>query len=302
MSGRILNIGSLCIDYVYRVPALAAAGETIASTGRDVFAGGKGLNQSIAAARAGAPVYHFGAVGADGTLLSDTLAGEGVDVDGVAILEGPSGHAFIQVDPVGANAIVIEGGSNRRVPAAGWTQALADAQPTDWVLLQNEINDLPEVIERAAATPARVVLNLAPADVQSRSYPLHLLDMLIVNAAEAALLTNDTDPQAALQSLQAQFPHLDVVLTLGADGALWQAGQRQGSLSAYDVASVDETAAGDAFVGYLVAALASGEQFTEALTMASAAGALACTQAGAAPSIPTREEVLALVASQGRLT
>ncbi|MCH1551131.1 MAG: PfkB family carbohydrate kinase, partial [Pseudomonadales bacterium] len=161
---KLVNIGSLCIDFVYGVPDIVKSGETLASVQSQIFCGGKGLNQSLAAARAGAEVHHLGAIGDDGFALLDTLRAAGVNTDGVLQLEGPSGQAFIQVDPAGRNAIVISGGSNRRLPASLFDAAVAILEPGDWVLLQNETNDVGAAIRRASAVGAQVALNLAPPD------------------------------------------------------------------------------------------------------------------------------------------
>ena len=143
---KLVNFGSLCVDWVYQVPSLVGSGETLTSTGRTVHAGGKGLNQSFAAARAGAEVLHFGAVGEDGESLVAVLDEVGVRSDGVARIDTASGHAVIQVDPSGQNAIVIFPGANRLIPAQVRKQALHALLPGDWLLLQNETSDVAEML------------------------------------------------------------------------------------------------------------------------------------------------------------
>ena len=292
--GRLVNLGSLCVDNVYAVPNIATAGETVASLSHAVHAGGKGLNQSLAAARAGATVAHFGCIGADGRWLKEALAQAQVDVAGIREVSGASGHAVIQVNPQGANAITIAGGANRRLTEADFDAAYAGLGPEDWLLLQNEINDLERVLARAAETPARVAFNVAPVDGRERAYDLADVDLLIVNEVEAAALANVPEPEAALATLCQRHPKSDVVLTLGRDGLLHGRGTARASLDAFPVTAVDETAAGDAFVGYLMAALLAGRGMQEALRRGSAAGALAVTQAGAATSIPEPAAVAAL--------
>ena len=161
---KLVNLGSLCIDNVYRVPELTGPGETVASVSYEVFPGGKGLNQSIAAARAGAEVIHAGCVGKDGVWLKDTLSAEGVDVTGVRVVDTASGHAVIQVNDAGENAIVITGGANRVLEADQVDAVLAQVEPGDWLLLQNEINDLNGVLRAAAKRRCRVAFNVAPVD------------------------------------------------------------------------------------------------------------------------------------------
>ncbi len=297
---KLVNVGSLCIDFVYSVPSLVNAGETVASIDRQVFAGGKGLNQSLAAARAGAKVAHYGAVGSDGDMLLEQLRNDGVDVAGVLQLDGASGHAVIQVDQSGQNAIVICGGCNRQIPTSLIERAVASLAPGDWLLLQNEINDVDEVMRQAAARQASIALNVAPPDERIHDYPIELLSLLVVNEPEAMALAGKDSSTAAFDALRHDFPATSVVLTCGGDGlscfdADTGAQTRMGSFS---VTPVDETAAGDAFVGYLLAALVNGETLADALPQASAAGALAVTREGAAPSIPHAADVQRLMGEQ----
>ena len=294
---KLVNLGSLCIDNVYRVANITGAGETVASASHEVFPGGKGLNQSIAAARAGADVAHVGCVGQDGLWLRQTLASEGVDVAGIRVVQAPSGHAVIQVNNAGENAIVIAGGANRALNANDVAAAMDRVEPGDWLLLQNEINDLEAVLQAASEHQCQLAFNVAPVDGREQGYDLSGVALLIVNEIEAAALADTADRHAALRTLRHRYPDTDVVLTAGRDG-LTHVGSRGGlELGAYSVAAVDETAAGDAFIGYLMAALIAGEQMPDALTMASAAGALAVTKAGAASSIPLLADVAGLVRS-----
>ncbi len=296
---KLLNLGSLCIDLVYAVPTLAGAGETIASTDRQVFAGGKGLNQSLAAALAGAEVKHFGAVGDDGDMLLDVLEAGGVDATGVLRLPGPSGHAVIQVDDAGQNSIVISGGSNRSLPSSLLDTALGTVAAGDWKLLQNEINDVGIAMQAAADAGARVAFNLAPPDERIHDYPIEALSLLIVNEPEACALAQTSESAQAFDALVARYPGVSLVLTMGKDGLrFYDAETRQRhQMGAYTVQPVDETAAGDAFVGYLMAGLVGGASIAAALPRASAAGALAVTREGAAPSIPDAASVADMLES-----
>ena len=297
--GKLVNLGSLCIDHVYSVPDITGAGETVASLGYEVFPGGKGLNQSVAAARAGAEVMHFGCVGEDGAWLKDVLAEAGVEASGVRVATGASGHAVIQVNAAGENAIVVAGGTNRELTEAEVSAALDAVGPGDWLLLQNEINDLEGVLAASARRGARVAFNVAPVDGREAGYDLSATALLIVNEIEAGALAGEEAPSAALKSLRQRYPNMDVVLTLGREGLLYANSDGTRTMRAYPVQAVDETAAGDAFIGYLMAALLAGDEIASALRKASAAGALAVTKAGAASSIPTPPEVAALVASGG---
>ena len=292
---KLVNLGSLCIDNVYRVPGISAAGETVASRSHEVFPGGKGLNQSFAAARAGAQVIHAGCVGGDGAWLRDTLAAEGVDVSRVRTVAPASGHAVIQVNDAGENAIVIAGGANRVLTAADVDGALAPVTENDWLLLQNEINDLEYVLRAANECGCRVAFNVAPVDGRIGGYALDGVSLLIVNEIEAAALAGEREPRAALAALRKRWPAAEVVLTLGGDGLIYAGREGDFALPAYPAAAVDETGAGDAFIGFFMASLLAGDSMRRALLLGSAAGALAVTKAGAASSIPTLAEAVAMV-------
>ena len=296
---KLVNLGSLCIDHVYGVPAITGPGETVASVSYEVFPGGKGLNQSIAAARAGIEVAHVGCVGADGEWLRETLAGEGVDVSAVRVAPGASGHAVIQVNEAGENAIVITGGANRVLDGNDIEQALAQVGPADWLMLQNEINNLDTVLRLAGERGCRVAFNVAPVDGREADYDLSTTGLLIVNEIEAAALAGtdvgEDDWSAVMTALADRAPTADIVLTLGADGLVYSRAGELATLPAYEVDAVDETAAGDAFIGFLMASLIQGAPMERALRMGAAAGALAVTEAGAASSLPRLPEVQALV-------
>lgn len=293
---KLVNLGSLCIDNVYRVHNIAAAGETVASLSYEVFPGGKGLNQSIAAARAGAEVVHVGCVGTDGGWLRDTLANEGVDVSALRIIDGASGHAVIQVNDEGTNAIVVTGGANRVLTNDDVQTALDGVQADDWLLLQNEINDLESVLRQARERGCRVAFNVAPADGREANYQLDGVQLLIVNEVEAKALAGEPNPATAATILSERLPNATVVLTLGKDGLICADADGQTTLAAFPVRAIDETAAGDAFIGFLMGALLAGEDMAFALRLGSAAGALATTKAGAASSLPTLAEARKLAA------
>ena len=235
---KILNIGSLNLDYVYAVPHF-----------RDVFAGGKGLNQTVAAARAGAEVCHGGAVGADGDMLLDLLWDAGADVSAVARVDVPTGHAVIQVTPQGENAILILGGANRTVSPETVGIALEKVGPGDILLLQNEINGLDHIIRRAARKGLRILFNPAPMEEAVKDLPLELLDTLIVNEGEGKALAGDMD------ALKAAYPNQKILLTQGRRGASLWTGSEVLFQPAFPVEAVDTTAAGDCFLGYYAAAL-----------------------------------------------
>ena len=293
----MINLGSLCIDRVFSVDHVARGGETILAADVQVFAGGKGLNQSLAARRAGAEVLHVGCIGDDGEFLRTLLNDEGVDNAFVRTIAGqPTGNAMIQVTARGENAIVIVGGANRLLTRADFEHALAAAGPQDWLLLQNEINDLDVVLRVAAARGLRTCLNFAPCDDRGSRYPFEGVALLVVNEIEAEGITACADPQAALFTLrQKRCPNGIVVVTLGEQGLLYAADGAIKSLPAFTVQAIDGTGAGDAFIGFLLAALLQDASLEDALISASAAGAITASRLGAAPAIPTAAEVSAFM-------
>ena len=169
--------------------------------------------------------------------------------------------------------------------------ALAQVGPEDWLLLQNEINDLPAVLASARKRGCRVAFNVAPVDGREADYDLSGVGLLIVNEIEAAALAGETEPRRAAAALAKRYPEADVVLTLGRDGLIHRRGDHESTLAAYAATAVDETAAGDAFIGFFLASLLAGDSMPEALRAGAAAGALAVTVAGAASSIPTSDDV-----------
>ena len=273
----------------------------MSSLGVEQFPGGKGLNQSISASLAGTRVKHYGLVGADGNLLLNALHEADVDISGISVSDHNSGQAFIQVDSEGRNAIVIEGGSNRQITKPLIEKALDDLEEGDWLLLQNEINDLDWIIDEGARRGARIALNLAPVDSRIESYPLAKLSLLIVNRVEAQSVAGREQIGGALaRSVSALLPETVVLLTEGKEGSILidpvsQSATKTGS---FEIDVVDETAAGDAFVGYFMAGLVENKDFTTSLIEASAAGALAVSRHGAATSIPARRKVEELMLNQ----
>ena len=288
---RILNFGSLNIDHVYRVPHFVQPKETLSSLDYRRFAGGKGFNQSIALARAGAAVSHAGCIGPDGLWLRDMLTAAGADVTHLKVVETPTGHAIINVAPDGQNSIVLYGGANQTVTSADARQAIASFSAGDTLLLQNEISAIPEIMRLAHAAGLRIVLNPAPMDARIAGYPLEMVSTLLLNEIEGAQLAGVEKPDAILQILRKRFPKMTIVLTLGADGVLASDGGPILRVAAPRVRAVDTTAAGDTFTGYFLAEQVRGADLETSLRTACKAAAISVTRPGAADSIPTRAEV-----------
>jgi ribokinase len=289
---KILNFGSLNIDYVYGVEHFVRPGETISSKSLDIFAGGKGLNQSIALARAGVPVIHAGAIGSDGDMLKELLDSNGVDTALLKKSEKRSGHAIIQVDPSGQNCILLYGGANLDMDTAYIKSVLSRFHKGDVILLQNEINRLSDIMREAHDRGILIYLNPSPVNGNINKLPLDTVDCFMLNEVEAADISGCSDEGAMLKKLRDLFPKATVVLTLGEKGSLCMENGRIYKQPAYSVQVVDTTAAGDTFTGYYIAAVAEGTGCKEALRRSSVAAALSVSKKGAAPSVPYLEEVM----------
>lgn len=291
---KILNIGSCNIDFVYALDHFVLPGETQMSSSLQVFPGGKGLNQSIATARAGGNVYHAGCVGTDGELLVNTLKEAGVDITYLETVDAKNGHAIIQVNRAGENCIFLHKGSNGMVTTALIDRVLEAFSTGDLLLLQNEISNVPYIVDKAYERGLQILFNPSPFDETVVQLPLHKLSYIILNEGEAMVLSGASSPEAAMAHLRAHYPALGIVLTLGARGCMFAQGERTLFQPSFMVEAVDTTGAGDAFTGYLAAGLARGDDMAAILKTACAASAIAVSRHGAAPSIPSREEVLRL--------
>lgn len=304
---KILNFGSLNIDYVYRVAHILQPGETLKAGEMEVFPGGKGLNQSIAAARAGAEVYHAGMVGAeDGGFLLDVCRENQVNTDYIRRAEGKSGHTIIQVDDNAQNSILLYGGGNRKITEDFIGEVLAGFGKGDILVLQNEINLLDVVIDMAYEKGMKIVLNPSPFDEGLDGCDLSKVSVFLVNEIEAGLLAggngedregsgkgceNGEDGANLVDKILKKYPGAQAVVTMGAQGAFYGQGSFRHFQRSFPVKAVDTTAAGDTFTGYFVYGLMKGEAIEVIMKRAAMAAAVAVSRKGAVPSIPKREEI-----------
>ena len=287
----ILNFGSLNIDHVYRVDNFVQPGETKHSEAYMINSGGKGLNQSIAAAKAGSQVFHAGVAGRDGGFLVEKLQTAGVNTSLMQASPEVSGHAIIQVADCGQNCILLYGGTNQMLSEAYIDQVLDAFGNEGLVLLQNETNLVGEIIEKTVRKGLKVALNAAPYSDQVNDYPINLLDWLIVNEVEGAEILGGETDKSLLQGLAERYPKAGILLTLGSRGAQCVQNGHFASIGICKVLAVDTTAAGDTFSGYFLSGVLEGLSLAEALRLATAASALCVQRPGAADSIPTRAEV-----------
>ncbi len=288
---KILNFGSLNIDMVYRVDHIARPGETIASSAHEVFAGGKGANQSAALAVAGAEVFHAGQIGPEGQWLVDKLAGFGVNMIYTLTGETPTGHAIIQVDNQGQNSIVLFPGANKKISYSAIDSTLSHFAQGDILLLQNEINGIDYLIAQGKERGFKVCFNPAPYGPEILEYPLHFVDLLIVNETEARGLLGPASADQLIDRLAAAWPQAQIVLTLGEQGAHYSSAQERFYLPATPVDAIDTTGAGDTFIGYFLQGLIADMAPQVAMQRAITAAALCVAKPGAMDSIPTTTEL-----------
>ncbi|EFL88164.1 ribokinase [Ahrensia sp. R2A130] len=282
----IYNIGSINIDTTFRVPHLPAPGETIAATSVTRQLGGKGANQSVAIARAGAAVVHIGAVGTDGRPQLAQMQSFGVDTKHIAVLDNIlTGQAIIQVDDAGENAITLETGANGMLDHAWIDRALSSASTSDTLVLQNETNDTAAFAAAGRERGMKIIWSAAPYDADIAKQMVPLVNLIVLNETEMQQLsTSNIDPT--------RLDEIQRLVTAGSAGATYFAPQAEPLyVSAHKVQAADTTGAGDTYIGTFIAALDSGATYHDAMFRASATAALHVTRAGAANSIPHRAEV-----------
>lgn len=289
---KVLNFGSLNLDYTYQVETILIPGETQASKSREIFCGGKGLNQSIALAKAGVPVYHAGMIGEEGEILLETCRENGVNTEFIRKINGPSGHTIIQVDKNGQNCILLYGGANRSITREFVDEVLAAFDSGDIILLQNEINELPYIIDRAYEKKMMIFLNPSPYDHGLDSCDLSKISLFLVNEIEGYQITGEKEPEKILEKMKRLYPGAKLLLTLGGEGSVYQDETGIYRQGIYRVKAADTTAAGDTFTGYFISSVIDGLPVQEGLDLAARASAIAVSRPGASASIPLREEVL----------
>lgn len=287
---KILNFGSLNIDNVYTVGQIVTPGETIASLKLEQFEGGKGLNQSIAIARAGCEVYHAGCIGSDGDTLKNLLEQSGVNLKYLRTANEKTGHAIIQVEQSGENCILLFAGANHAVTKTFIDEVLKDFGDGDFLVLQNEISNLPYIVDEAYKKGIKIILNPSPYNEVIEQIDLNKVYCLILNEVEAEYISKAKESGFAAWAVK-NHPNLIFMLTLGKKGCRYIKGTTLLEQDIFKVNTVDTTGAGDTFTGYFVAGLVAGEKVEDILKTASAASALAVSKKGAAPSIPTIAEV-----------
>ena len=293
---KVLNIGSMNLDLVYSVDHIVQPGETESSVSMNTFLGGKGMNQSVALAKAGVEVYQGGMIGEDGQPFLDACAEYGVRADYIRKVEGKSGHAVIQIDKSAQNCILLYGGANQMLTEEYVDEVLKNFGAEDILLLQNEVNLLPYIVDKAYAKGMQIALNPSPFNEKLSKVDMTKISIFLLNEVEGNQVTGLTAPEEIIVKMQELYPHAKIVLTLGKDGAVYAEGEQRFFQPIFPVKAVDTTAAGDTFTGYFLAGLAEGLEIPETLKMSAMASSIAVSRAGAVPSIPYRAEVAAALA------
>ena len=288
---KILNFGSLNLDYIYQVEHFVQPGETLAARKQKIAPGGKGLNQSVALARAGAEVFHAGCIGIGGEALQILLEENGVHTEYLCKVEELQGNAIIQVDNSGENCIILYGGSNRMISKKQIDETLGHFSAKDWLVLQNEVSNLEYMVEKAAEKRMMVVLNPSPFEPFLEKLDYNQISWLLVNEVEAQQLTGKTEADAVWDTLHKRYPKLCLVMTMGAKGSYCFTPQETIYQNVFHVETVDTTAAGDTFTGYFLQGMTQGLPLKKCMEDAAKAAAICVSKEGAAIAIPTRREM-----------
>lgn len=289
---KILNYGSMNVDHVYEVDHIVRPGETLNALGRHDYPGGKGLNQSIAVARAGGDIYQIGVLGADGEVLERALKENRIHTDFVKHVPGGSAHTMLQVDRNGQNSIIVFADEAITFTDAEMEEILSHFSAGDAVIFQNELARSPVFMRKAADRGLTVIFNPSPMEDSIFAYPLDRVSWFVINEIEGAALTGKTAPEEILAGMANQYPGAGVVLTLGSDGAWAVKGEERCFQPAVPVKAVDTTAAGDTFLGFFVTGILAGDPLPDVMARAARAASIAVSRPGAAVSIPSLEEVL----------
>lgn len=288
---KVLCFGSANLDHVYKVDHFTVPGETQGCLEYNIKCGGKGVNQAIAMALAGNDTYFAGIIGSDGGLLKDALVDKGVHIDYMKISNKPTGHAIIEVDQSGQNHILLYGGTNKEIDFEYIDEVLSHFSKGDIVVLQNEINNVPYIIERCYEKEMKIFFNAAPYDIAVKNYPIEKVTWLVVNETEGATLSNEEDYEKIIQILKQKYPHTHILFTMGKEGSRVLTDKEDIKVEALKVNAVDTTGAGDTYIGYFVRGIVEEMPLLETAQMATKASAIAVTRFGAVDSIPNYEEV-----------
>ena len=285
---KILNFGSINKDLVYNVEDFVKPGETISSRDYGLYLGGKGLNQSVAISKSGSEVYHAGCINkSDQSIISD-LKKWGVNTDYINKINEATGHAIIQINRDGENSIIIHGGANNCVEKDQIDMVLSNFNEGDYILLQNEINSVNEIIEKAHKKGLRIFFNPAPYSSAVNNYSIEKVNTLIYNETEGQRLSGKKDDNQIIKTLSNKYPNTRQILTLGERGSIYSFDKNTIKVKAESVKTIDSTAAGDTYIGYYISSLSKKISVEQSMKIASKAASIATTIVGGANSIPEK--------------
>lgn len=288
---KVLCFGSANIDHTYRVDHFTAPGETQGCLSYTAGCGGKGLNQAAASALAGNDTYFAGMIGKDGIFLKETLDAKGVDTSLLKVEDAYTGHAIIEVDRSGQNHIVLYGGTNKAITEKYVNSVLAHFGEGDIVILQNEINLVPYIIEQCSRKNMTIFFNAALYDDGIREYPVEKVSWLVVNETEGAGLSGEAAEDQIPEALRRKYPRSNILFTMGKSGSRVLTETEDVRIPSCEVSVKDTTGAGDTYLGYFVRGVVMGLSAEEAGRLAAAASAISVMGQGAVESIPDYEKV-----------
>lgn len=288
---KVLVFGSLNIDFIYKLEHIVMPNETIKSTTCEVSSGGKGLNQAMAFAKTGLPVYIASNLGKNGQVLADTLSSGNVDISLLNHVDEDSGEAIIQVDENGNNAIIVCGNCNEHITEEYIESVFSHFEKGDILVIQNEINNLDLIINTAKDKGIKLVFNPSPFNHVIKTLPMNKIDYLFINEVEGKQLTGFEDEKSIVKHILKDYQDMKIVLTLGERGAVYADKNEYIYEPAKKVEVVDTVGAGDTFTGYFIYGVESGKTIKESLQMAAIASSIVIGRHGAGNSIPTLNEV-----------
>jgi len=284
---KILNFGSINKDFVYLVDNFVQPGETISSNSHDIFLGGKGLNQSVAMAHAGVSIYHAGCINKKDSSIIDKLNNWGVNTENILGLNKPTGHAIIQVNKKGENSIIIHGGTNHSITSHQIDSCFKKFETGDILVLQNEINNIEEIINKAYKKGMKIFFNPAPFSKKILNYSLKKVHTIIFNQSEGnGLSMMANTPEKILEIISKKYPSSNLLITLGEKGSIFKNDKKIIRTDAISVKTIDTTAAGDTYIGYYIASFSKNEPIKNCMKIASLAASITVTKMGGAVSIP----------------
>lgn len=297
---KVLVFGSINIDRTFTLPRFLIQGETICSSSLSISAGGKGANQAVAIRKAGVETQLAATIGEDGIWIKDILSSFLVDTSLINVKKDTyTGSATILLDEKKCSSIILYGGANRENSTDYIMSVLSQYEKGDWIVLENEINNLDIIINEASDRGIKICLNPSPFEDNLFSLPLEKIDLLILNEVEMSLLLKreilDNIPSYKESIIQAgeKFPSADILLTLGDKGSIYKEKRSEKTIytPALKTNCVDTTACGDTFLGYFLALSIKNVDLNKRLELATKASSFTATRPGAMESIPVINEL-----------